>query len=409
MQSLVITPSSPWPPTMGGRQRAALLVRALARLGPVATIVTSSDPITDEPDVAPVLAKEFGLLEVVPPGRPSLRLPWRLARGWLVRKRVLDAWATRWDGAAGALRSDPYTAERVAQHVRHLEPDLVAFYGTPALVASGVLDLRDRPRVWLDVDDVPTVMVDEASGPRRAWRRASLLRRQRATLDAADVLTVTKGEDLASAPGLRRATVLPNLPWSLAEGRLPTVAPPPGRARLLSVASMSWPPHAEGVAWFLDDVWPRVRASRPDATLDLVGSPPDASRAAAWSAVPGVRFVGRVDDVAACYAECDLAIVPAHRGGGSSIKTPEAYLHGRACVVTSAGARGWRQLLPADDVMAVADDAAGFAAAVSRLLGDPERARRMAAAGREAVISGLSFERFAATAAEVAARALART
>ena len=129
-----------------------------------------------------------------------------------------------------------------------------------------------------------------------------------------------------------------NLPWSLAEGRLPTVAPPPGRARLLSVASMSWPPHAEGVAWFLDDVWPRVRASRPDATLDLVGSPPDASRAAAWSAVPGVRFVGRVDDVAACYAECDLAIVPAHRGGGSSIKTPEAYLHGRACVVTSAGA-----------------------------------------------------------------------
>ena len=65
MQSLVITPSSPWPPTMGGRQRAALLVRALARLGPVATIVTSSDPITDEPDVAPVLIKEFGLLEVV--------------------------------------------------------------------------------------------------------------------------------------------------------------------------------------------------------------------------------------------------------------------------------------------------------------------------------------------------------
>lgn len=403
MQSLVITPSSPWPPTMGGRQRAALLVRALARLGPVATIVTSSDPITAEPDVAAVLAKDFGLLEVVAPGRPSLRLPWRLARGWLVRKRVLDAWATRWAGASESLRCDPHTARRVAQHVRRLEPDLVAFYGVPALVASGVLALRKRPRVWLDVDDVPTVMADEASRARHVWGRASLHRRQRAVLDAADALTVTKREDLESAPGLQRASVLPNLPWSLAAGHLPPVAPPPGRGRLLSVASMSWPPHAEGVAWFLHEVWPRIRATHAHATIDLVGSPPDGACSAAWSALPGVRFVGRVEDVAEAYAAADLAIVPARRGGGSSIKTPEAYLHGRACVSTAAGARGWRELLPEGEALAIADDAEGFAAAVAGLLDEPTRARRMAAHGREAVIAGLSFERFAATVAEVAA------
>ncbi|MEZ6025953.1 MAG: glycosyltransferase family 4 protein [Planctomycetota bacterium] len=162
------------------------------------------------------------------------------------------------------------------------------------------------------------------------------------------------------------------------------------------------------MAWFLDDVWPRVRASRPDATLDLVGSRPDASRAAAWSAVPRVRFVGRVDDVAACYAgaisrSCPPTAVEARRS-----ERPKAYLHGRACVVTSAGAR------------AAPAPAGGQRHGRGRrrrrvcrgrlgLLGDPGGARRMAAAGPWALISGLSFERFAATTAEVAARALERT
>lgn len=392
---------------MGGRQRAALLVRALARLGSVTTLITSSDPITDDPDVASVVARDFGVVEVVPPGRPSLRPPWRLARRWLLRKRVLDTWATRWAGAAAPLLVDSATAARVAHHVGRLRPDLVAVYGAPALAASGVLHLAHRPRVWLDVDDVPTVMADEAAGRVRTWRRGALGRRQLALLQAADALTVTKREDLVAAPGLERATVLPNLPWPLAAGRVPDGAPPPGRGHVVSVATMSWPPHTEGVEWFVQDVWPRVRSVRPDAALDLVGAPPGPARAAAWAAAPGVRLRGRVEDVATAYAGADLAIVAARRGGGSSLKTPEAFLYGRTCVTTSAGARGWRELLPDPHALCIADDAEAFARAVLDLLADPGRAARMAATGRAAVLDGLSFERFAATAAEAARRALA--
>ena len=41
--------------------------------------------------------------------------------------------------------------------------------------------------------------------------------------------------------------------------------------RLLFLGGLHWPPNADALATFVRDIWPRVRAGRPDATLTSVG------------------------------------------------------------------------------------------------------------------------------------------
>ncbi|MEV1066533.1 glycosyltransferase family 4 protein [Streptomyces sp. NPDC050263] len=84
-----------------------------------------------------------------------------------------------------------------------------------------------------------------------------------------------------------------------------------------------------------------------------------------------VRLVGRRDDVSDLLAAADLALLP---GGGESrsVLAQEA-LHARVPLV-AALAGGIRELVGDAAELVPPDDAVAFAAAVERLLGDPERA-----------------------------------
>jgi len=53
----------------------------------------------------------------------------------------------------------------------------------------------------------------------------------------------------------------------------PVERPAPS-ARVVFCGVMDYAPNADAAAWLVREVWPRVRASRPDASLQLVGSNP---------------------------------------------------------------------------------------------------------------------------------------
>jgi polysaccharide biosynthesis protein PslH len=44
--------------------------------------------------------------------------------------------------------------------------------------------------------------------------------------------------------------------------------------RIIHIGTMFWPPNIDGIIWFLQDVLPKVRESRPDAIFDIVGANP---------------------------------------------------------------------------------------------------------------------------------------
>ena len=96
-----------------------------------------------------------------------------------------------------------------------------------------------------------------------------------------------------------------------------------------------------------------------------------------------VEICGYVADPLAYLAETAVFIVPLHAGGGMRVKIIDAWSWGLPIVSTSIGAEG----IHYQDGMnlIIADSAAAFAQAVTRLLREPELAEKLGAAGRQTV------------------------
>jgi glycosyltransferase involved in cell wall biosynthesis len=165
----------------------------------------------------------------------------------------------------------------------------------------------------------------------------------------------------------------------VANGYERTVAPPPerGGATFLFVAALGYPPNADAARWFVREVLPSVQAHHPDATVRIVGGNEGSVRDLA--ARPGVEVLGRVPDIRTELDRATVAVVPIRSGSGTRLKVVEALANRLPIVSTSVGVEG---IDVVDGVHAlVADDAASFAAACSRLLDEPELRAALADAG----------------------------
>jgi len=144
--------------------------------------------------------------------------------------------------------------------------------------------------------------------------------------------------------------------------------------------NLEYHPNIEAVRWFRSAIWPELREHNEGLTWDLIGRNPEAVAGIVRSD-PRIRLIGPVDDAVAAIAAARLVVVPLRSGSGTRFKILEAWAAQRAVVSTNIGAEG----LGARDgeQLSIADDAAGFTAAVQELLDNPARGRAMAIAGRE--------------------------
>jgi succinoglycan biosynthesis protein ExoO len=154
--------------------------------------------------------------------------------------------------------------------------------------------------------------------------------------------------------------------------------PPCTTTRLLFVGSHT-AANAEGLAWFLAEVWPQIRAAVPSAELDVCGSVAELVLARP----AGTVFHGPVADLEPYYREAALVVAPLLRASGLCLKLVEAAARARAVVATRAPLEGAPFLA---GTVAVADTAADFAAHAALLLATPvarlELAERALAAVR---------------------------
>lgn len=158
---------------------------------------------------------------------------------------------------------------------------------------------------------------------------------------------------------------------------------------LLFVGHLAYPPNHEGVAWFIREVLPRVRAAVPDARLTVVGA--DAPPAlAALASTAGVRFTGFVPDTRSLLWKSAVSVCPVRTGAGRQNKLLEAFAAGLPAVATPLAAEG-AEAEP-DRHLLTGEGAEAFAAAVVRLLRDPGQGRRLAEAARAMVLKEYSWE-----------------
>jgi len=171
---------------------------------------------------------------------------------------------------------------------------------------------------------------------------------------------------------------------------LPVATPrrPPG-ARLVFVGGAQHPPNVDGVRWLLTDILPRLLCRRPDCELHLVGR--DLEACARGAQVPAnVTFHGQLDDLDALFGACHVGLAPLRFGAGVKGKINHYMAFGLPTVATSCAVEGMH-LQQGRDVL-VADDAAGFADAVLRLLDDGALWGVLSSHGRDNVRRHFSIE-----------------
>lgn len=138
------------------------------------------------------------------------------------------------------------------------------------------------------------------------------------------------------------------------------------------------PPNVDAVDWFMDEIWPRVRAVKPDARFVLAGSKmPD--RFKALDGRNGVEVLGFVETIDEFFGSVRASLAPLRYGAGAKGKVAASLALGTPCVSTSVGAEGMG-LTPGVDVL-VADDPDGFARHILAMLDDENRWNELRQAG----------------------------
>ena len=213
-----------------------------------------------------------------------------------------------------------------------------------------IIDTHDafanRHRQYLARGETPAWFTTSEKGEGQAFDRADL------------VLAIQEKECAAFSKYTRTKVV------SL--GHITPISPLNGSSavpnRLLFVASDN-KINVNGIRFFIEQVLPLVQQKIPTVELALVGS-----ICKAIDDLPGVRKLGRVDDLRDAYATAELVVNPVLFNTGVSIKNLEALGFGKPLLTATVGTEGIES--GSGHAFMVADTAQEFAARTIELLTD---------------------------------------
>ncbi len=134
---------------------------------------------------------------------------------------------------------------------------------------------------------------------------------------------------------------------------------------LFHIGALDWAPNQEGLLWFFDNCWRKLRKLHPNLKFYLAGrNAPD------WFekliAIDGINYLGEIDDAHEFINSKAIMVVPLHSGSGMRIKIVEGMALGKAIVTTEIGTEG----IPTthkDNIM-VANDPDRFISSISELI-----------------------------------------
>jgi glycosyltransferase involved in cell wall biosynthesis len=406
---LLISPSPPFPPENGANQRTYLLWKALSEIAPVDVILC--DDTSFESRVAagsiPASLNFLGRFPWQSKGHSLYRLFTKSAPSLTVERLLRVAIPRYWDYDVDC-RLNQTLSGVLARHRYFLT---VGRYLKP-IVKTGLIG---RTPCLLDIDDVDfDIFAQRARDLTRPHWQRILYSAQSSQIEAAfkkwlpkfSGLWVAKASDTRYAV-TRNAAILPNIPY-----HAPVFVPQLNDSRsaspvLLTVGALYYLPNRDGVDRFIREGWPKVRAACPMAEYWLAGRN-DPVIARRWQAIPGVRVLGFVDDLAAVYNASWFTVCPLWTGAGTNIKVLESLAFGRTCVATAIGHRGFEDHLQSGDSLLVAANAADLADNCIRLINDHAQRLALANRGREVVQREFSYQKFASIVHREVERALGK-
>lgn len=400
----IVVAESPFIPSHGGTEREHLgFLEAATAAGLVSALVVPVDPdpaSVDRQDDLPAIA------ELVRPAPlitvPRQRTPWR-ALSWRVPyvvasrpvpadlvDRVRQA-APDADGVVVFAYKSHGLGRALAEGLGL--PGIVRFHNLEGVYCRALADAAAPPRSWVVRVEAARIAADERRLERSSWVRG-----------IADI----SASDAATRAARSRAPV-EHVP-SFALGVRRSVAPLDRQrsevSTLVFLGALDVATNHDSISWFAREVWPRVRAERPDTRWLVVGRRPTPEVRDLVGRTAGAELHADVPDPSDFLGRAHVAVNPAVSGSGVNIKLVEYLAAGVPVVSTRRGMTGLG-LTDGRDLL-VADEPEAFAGAVLSLLAEPADAERLGAAGRTSALSILdvdrSLERLGAMLAGPAAR-----
>lgn len=385
MNILFLTQILPYPPDSGPRVKTWHVLKYLAQRGHTITLITFIRP-EEEPHLETV-RRICHRVFTVPIKRSRLKDAGYFIRSQLTRQPFL---VERDDSAAmRTLVREVVTAETVdAIHADQLTMAQFALpyrngNGKPALVFdahNAVWTIVERLKATLPIYySLPLIF---EAGRVKAYE-ARIVHEFDRTLAVAEpdvhALREALREQYPAVPAEEAPiTVIPIAVDTEVANRF---QPRTGSFNILTMGTLYYPPNADGIRWFLLDVFPIIRQALPQAKLTIVGkSPPADFLQAAKESDGSVAVTGYVPDLDPYFADASVVVIPVRAGGGMRVRILEAFAHGMPVVTTTVGLEGI-QAEPGLDVL-VADSPDEFAQATIRLLSDGELQARLSGNGR---------------------------
>jgi glycosyltransferase involved in cell wall biosynthesis len=164
--------------------------------------------------------------------------------------------------------------------------------------------------------------------------------------------------------------------------QLQPVSRKPKSQNIVTLGTLHYPPNADGIRWFANEVFPSITQRLPGTTLTIIGkNPPQDFLVLAARNPNTIKVTGYVADLVPYLEESALMVVPVRAGGGMRVRILEALAYAMPVVTTTVGLEGI-QAVPGRDVL-VADTALDFANKVLHLLEDFSLREELAKNGRQ--------------------------
>ena len=268
-------------------------------------------------------------------------------------------------GDQAVIRAGMISRAEIAPELRAKNFDLVHcnhFFCMPV-----ALQIAHGAKILLDSHDIQarqfTIMNEGAPWLRPLASYETMLAQELDWMRRADVLMHLNAEEDDAFRAL-----LPEKTHALLYPAVPPAPTGPGGGEIVLVSSRNRA-NVESALWFLREVAPLAA----DVTVRIYGSVDAGVRAADAALYEKYKnwFGGRVDRIEAVYERARLALLPTTSGTGLSIKSVEAMASGLPLVATTHAFRGMNIDAATLGNVAIADEAAGFAAALRRAAAKP--------------------------------------
>ncbi|HEX2622390.1 MAG TPA: glycosyltransferase [Phototrophicaceae bacterium] len=385
IKTLLITASLPYPPASGGAIRVYGILKGLHAAGHHITLMAFTE---SQDDSIPLVQFCQQIITLPAPHRS-------------ISNRLRDLLLSRQPDIAGRLYSEDF-ATRLRELLSQEKFDLIQI---EAIEVASYLPIAKaaQPEAKLVFDTFNAeyllqrviFQIDRQDIKRLPAALYSLIqagrieRFEREMCQLADAVIAVSPEDADALRGFREDHRIHIVPSGIfvddyqsnnSGSEIPNIAS--STPRLVFTGKMDYRPNVDAMLWFTEAILPQIQQQIPDIRLYIVGQKPHL-RLDVLRDNPAITLTGWVDSVQPYLDRAAVYVAPLRMGSGTRLKLLEAMAAGCAIVATTIAAAG--MLDETREAMLIADTVDELAAAIVKLLQNPELRRTLREAARRAV------------------------